>query len=82
MTGVQTCALPILRNARQKGLKAKPWVKTSLAPGSQVVTDYLAKAGVDTGILTAVGYGEDRPIASNDTPEGMAQNRRIEMSVK
>ena len=49
---------------------------------AKAVVDYLAKAGVDTGILTAVGYGEDRPIASNDTPEGMAQNRRIEMSVK
>ena len=34
------------RNAVAKGLKSKPWVKTSLAPGSQVVTDYLDKAGL------------------------------------
>ncbi len=43
------------RNARKKGLKVKPWVKTSLAPGSQVVTDYLAKAGLD-GDLDALGF--------------------------
>ena len=35
----------LARNARQKGLQVKPWVKTSLAPGSQVVTDYLDKSG-------------------------------------
>ena len=34
----------LARNAREKGLKAKPWVKTSLAPGSRVVTDYLEKS--------------------------------------
>ena len=34
----------LARNARQRGLKAKPWVKTSLSPGSKVVTDYLTKA--------------------------------------
>ena len=37
----------LARNAHKKGLKSKPWVKTSLAPGSQVVTDYLAKAEPD-----------------------------------
>jgi len=45
----------LARNARRKGLKAKPWVKTSLAPGSQVVTDYLAKAGLQ-GDLDALGF--------------------------
>ena len=39
----------------QKGLKAKPWVKTSLAPGSQVVTDYLAKANLQDD-LDALGF--------------------------
>src|SRR5690606_18131094 len=34
----------LARKAREKGLSVKPWVKTSLAPGSQVVTDYLEKA--------------------------------------
>ncbi|HEY1447351.1 MAG TPA: aconitate hydratase AcnA, partial [Caulobacteraceae bacterium] len=45
----------LARNAVEKGLKAKPWVKTSLAPGSQVVTDYLAKAGL-TKPLDALGF--------------------------
>ena len=45
----------VARNANQKGLKAKPWVKTSLAPGSQVVTDYLAKANLQAD-LDALGF--------------------------
>ena len=45
----------VARNARRKGLKAMPWVKTSLAPGSQVVTDYLAKAGLQED-LDALGF--------------------------
>ena len=45
----------LARNARAKGLKVKPWVKTSLAPGSQVVTDYFAKAGL-TDDLDALGF--------------------------
>jgi aconitate hydratase len=36
----------LARNAVEKGLKTKPWVKTSLAPGSQVVAAYLEKAGL------------------------------------
>jgi aconitate hydratase A / 2-methylisocitrate dehydratase len=51
----------LARNAVEKGLTAKPWVKTSLAPGSQVVTDYLTEAGVmadleQLGFFLA-GYG-------------------------
>ncbi|MGH8179078.1 MAG: aconitate hydratase AcnA [Steroidobacter sp.] len=45
----------LARNARRRGLASKPWVKTSLAPGSRVVTDYLNKAGL-TGDLEAVGF--------------------------
>jgi aconitate hydratase len=45
----------LARNARKRGLKAKPWVKTSLAPGSRVVTDYLNKAGL-TADLESVGF--------------------------
>jgi len=45
----------LARNAHKRGLKAKPWVKTSLAPGSRVVTDYLTKAGL-TSDLEAVGF--------------------------
>ncbi|MDG2242689.1 MAG: aconitate hydratase AcnA [Rhodospirillaceae bacterium] len=45
----------VARKAREKGLSRKPWVKTSLAPGSQVVTDYLDKAGL-TEDLEALGF--------------------------
>ena len=45
----------VARNAHRKGLKVKPWVKTSLAPGSQVVTDYLAKANLQAD-LDALGF--------------------------
>jgi len=51
----------LARNAVAKGLRTKPWVKTSLAPGSKVVTDYYRKAGVqealDTLGFNLVGYG-------------------------
>jgi len=45
----------LARNAVKKGLKAKPWVKTTLAPGSKVVTDYYEKAGL-TDDLEALGF--------------------------
>ena len=45
----------LARNAVQKGLKSKPWVKTSLAPGSKVVTEYLDRAGL-TDDLEALGF--------------------------
>ncbi len=51
----------LARKAVEKGLSTKPWVKTSLAPGSQVVTDYLAKAGLQPYLdqlgFNIVGYG-------------------------
>jgi aconitate hydratase len=51
----------LARKAAAKGLKAKPWVKTSLAPGSKVVTDYLERAGLlddlDKLGFYLVGYG-------------------------
>jgi aconitate hydratase len=51
----------LARNAIQKGLAVKPWVKTSLAPGSQVVTDYLKKSGLQKDLnklgFDLVGYG-------------------------
>ncbi len=51
----------LARNARARGLQTKPWVKTSLAPGSKVVTDYLVKSGLDDDLealgFYTVGYG-------------------------
>jgi aconitate hydratase len=51
----------VARKARALGMKVKPWVKTSLAPGSQVVTEYLEKAGLQEDLnamgFNLVGYG-------------------------
>ena len=51
----------LARNALARGLKTQPWVKTSLAPGSKVVTDYLAKADLQDSLdalgFNVVGYG-------------------------
>ncbi len=58
---VMVAAGLVAKKAVEKGLTTKPWVKPSLAPGSQVVTDYLAKAGLQTYLdqigFNLVGYG-------------------------
>ena len=53
--GVMVAAGLVARKANAFGLKPKPWVKTSLAPGSQVVTDYFDRSGL-TADLDAVGF--------------------------
>lgn len=54
----------------------------SLSQGrSQAVVDYLISQGIDTSRLTAHGYGESKPIDTNDTDEGRAINRRVEFTV-
>ncbi|AQA00220.1 aconitate hydratase 1 [Sphingopyxis sp. QXT-31] len=59
--GVLVAAGLVAKKADAFGLKPKPWVKTSLAPGSQVVTDYLVKAGLQKHLdnigFNLVGYG-------------------------
>ncbi|MCE9598842.1 MAG: aconitate hydratase AcnA [Spirochaetia bacterium] len=59
--GVMVGAGILAKKAVERGLKVKPFVKTSLAPGSRVVTDYLAKAGLNTYLdqlgFQTVGYG-------------------------
>jgi len=68
----------LARNALERGLERKPWVKTSLAPGSKVVTEYLDKAGLtdplaDLG-FTLVGYGCTTCIGnSGPLPEEISQ---------
>jgi OOP family OmpA-OmpF porin len=49
---------------------------------AEAVVEYLARAGIDRSRLSATGYGQTRPVASNATEEGKAQNRRIEFLVK
>ncbi|HEX4178888.1 MAG TPA: aconitate hydratase AcnA, partial [Rhizomicrobium sp.] len=68
----------VAQKAVKRGLKVRPWVKTSLAPGSQVVTDYLAKAGLDKALdklgFTLAGYGCTTCIGnSGPLPEPVAK---------
>ena len=67
----------VARRARERGLQVKPWVKTSLAPGSQVVTDYLEAAGLQEDLdalgFDLVGYGCTTCIGnSGPLPEPLA----------
>ena len=67
----------VARKARERGLTVKPWVKTSLAPGSQVVTDYLEAAGLQEDLdslgFDLVGYGCTTCIGnSGPLPEPLA----------
>jgi OmpA-OmpF porin, OOP family len=49
---------------------------------AQAVADYLVKAGLSADRLAAIGYGSSQPVATNDTDEGKAQNRRIDFLVR
>jgi len=48
---------------------------------ANAVVEYLAQRGVAAGRLTAIGYGEDKPIAANDTASGRQKNRRVEIII-
>jgi OOP family OmpA-OmpF porin len=56
--------------------------KTLSEKRAQAVMDYLVKAGLPANRFTPVGYGSTQPVASNDTEEGKAQNRRIDFVVR
>ena len=80
----------LAKNAIKKGLTVKPWVKTSLAPGSQVVTDYLDKAGLSKYLdklgFNLVGYGcttcigNSGPLPDNIT-DAVKENNLYSVSV-
>jgi aconitate hydratase len=80
----------LARNAVQRGLKRKPWVKTSLAPGSKVVTDYLKKSGLNAYLdqlgFNLVGYGCTTCIGNSgplpqDVAEAVAEHDSIVAAV-
>jgi len=75
---VMVAAGLLARKAVAKGLSTKPWVKTSLAPGSRVVTDYLKRSGLDRDLdalgFETVGYGCTTCIGnSGPLPDAVAQ---------
>ena len=78
---VMVAAGLLARNANKLGLKVKPWVKTSLAPGSQVVTEYLASSGLQKELdklgFDLVGYGCTTCIGnSGPLPEAISETIR------
>jgi len=46
---------------------------------AQAVRDYLVQQGVPEGTIVSRGFGKTKPVATNDTPEGRQQNRRVEL---
>ncbi|MGH7079148.1 MAG: aconitate hydratase AcnA, partial [Acetobacteraceae bacterium] len=87
---VMVAAGLLARKARARGLKPKPWVKTSLAPGSQVVSEYLAKSGLQPDLdalgFNLVGYGCTTCIGNSgplDAPiaEAIEANRLVGVAV-
>jgi aconitate hydratase len=80
----------LARNAVARGLQSQPWVKTSLAPGSKVVKDYLEKAGLQTSLdrlgFNIVGYGCTTCIGNSgplpiDVAESIAEHESIVAAV-
>ncbi|MFL2790321.1 MAG: aconitate hydratase AcnA [Paracoccaceae bacterium] len=80
----------VARKARSFGLKAKPWVKTSLAPGSKVVSDYLIRSGLQDDLdwlgFNLAGYGCTTCIGNSGplTPEiseAIAENNLVAVSI-
>jgi OOP family OmpA-OmpF porin len=46
---------------------------------ANTVRDYMVSQGIDAARITARGFGESKPVASNDTAEGRAENRRVDI---
>jgi len=70
--------VPVSREMRRAGIASNLDLSSRRA---DTVADVLIRDGVPRGIISADGRGEANPIASNDTPEGRAQNRRIEVTL-
>ncbi len=71
--------LPVGPGLQQQGIPDNLVLSTRRA--ADVVT-YLVSQGVPAASISAKGFGDTRPVASNDTPKGRAQNRRIEITIQ
>ena len=70
--------VPIGPELRARGIQSNQQLSQKRA---QTVVDYLVSQGVNPGMLTAQGLGEADPVAPNDTSDGRAQNRRVELTL-
>lgn len=73
-----TDSTPIGPELRQQGVSSNQQLSQMRA---QTVMQYLISQGVNPSLLSARGLGEAGPVASNDTPQGRAQNRRVELNL-
>jgi chemotaxis protein MotB len=76
--GGYTDNMPIGAHLKRQGILSNMDLSSKRA---DEVVDYLIKNGVDPAIISAQGFGENNPVASNDTADGRAQNRRIEITL-
>jgi chemotaxis protein MotB len=70
--------VPIGPGLKREGISSNLELSSRRA---DVVVDYLVNQGVNQNLISAQGFGESNPVASNDTPEGRARNRRIELTL-
>jgi chemotaxis protein MotB len=70
--------VPIGPGLKREGISSNLELSSRRA---DVVVEYLVNQGVNQNLISAQGFGESNPIASNGTPEGRAQNRRIEVTL-
>ena len=70
--------VPIGPELRQQGVDSNQQLSLKRA---QTVADYLVSQGVNPNLVSAQGRGDADPVASNDTPQGRAQNRRVELTL-
>jgi OOP family OmpA-OmpF porin len=73
-------ALRVLVNGHTDSIGSEAYNQRLSEKRAKAVLDYLVGRGIDPSRLKAVGHGESRPIASNETEEGRARNRRVEFS--
>ena len=70
--------VPIGPGLKREGISSNLELSSRRA---DVVVEYLVNQGVNQNLISAQGFGESNPVASNDTPDGRAQNRRIEVTL-
>ena len=74
-----TDSTPIGPELRQQGVSSNQQLSLMRA---QTVMQYLISQGVNPSLLSARGLGEADPVAPNDTPQGRAHNRRVEITIR
>ena len=70
--------VPIGPGLKREGISSNLELSSRRA---DVVVEYLVNQGVNQNLISAQGFGQSNPVASNDTPEGRSQNRRIEVTL-